>query len=100
MDEEPINAKTDLFQRIRASSVDEAPTKKSSHNDQKVSSWSYDMKGHADHRLKKEQILCVICFCLYFARIGRSIRHVVDSEHLKLEQSPGGTARATKDWQH
>ena len=45
---ETIRTKTEMFQRTATSNVEEAPKSKTTQNAPKVSSWSYDMTGHAD----------------------------------------------------
>ena len=52
---ETSRTKTEMFQRTATSNVEEAPKSKTTQNAPKVSSWSYDMKGHADQ--------CADIFC-------------------------------------
>ena len=77
-----IKVKTDLFERITTSIVDETPKSKASHNFQKVSSWSYDMKRHAEQCVER----CCALASNSSSQQKQAATPCIDDHHLKKEE--------------
>ena len=58
VDEETMRTKSEMFQMSTTSNVEEIYKKKKTiHSTQKVSSWSYDVKGHAEQFTSNDTVI-------------------------------------------